>query len=833
MELKNRHFNKITISILTVILSLTFFKYEAQAQDLFIENNPYDKATELEKSKNSFKRERWFYEQRMYPYNFIPEGAYERALQQRDEMRRTQGYGLRGENLWVNIGPTSGYYFSYGNISSRIPTVAFHPTNPNIYYIGAAFGGVWKSTNQGVNWVVKTDYEVSLSSGAIAIDPTNPNIIYYGTGEATYSAASYYGRGLLKSTDGGETWTNYTTGLSGTTYFSRIVIRPGFPNQLLAAMGNGGLFRSTDAGQSWTQVVATRVDDVVFDPTGNIAIMNGGPGVIRSTNGGVSFDQTTTGYVAGQRNHIAICTSNPDIMYASGYFSSGGTIRVYKSTDKGLTWAQVASGTNFSGSQAWYDFYIHVNPFDPNYVYVGSIDIWRSTNGGTSFSNITNGYNGGNVHVDQHNMTFHPTNPDILLAVNDGGIWRSTDRGTSFTNLNATLTLTQFYRMTSNPTNPLQFLGGTQDNGTQQTLGSLNWTGAFGGDGGEVCFHPVNTQYVLGETQNNGVQRSANGGASWQSATSGLTGTGSWVGPIIAHPDSATIFYTARQQVFKTTSWGASWFAISSGTTGTIREMSISKSNPAYMYATSGANIFKSTNRGYTYTNISSGQGLPTRTITSITVKPDNENDVLVCFSGFGAGKVYRTTNGGGNWFNVSGNLPDSPVNDVMHYYPGMSTNVLICATDVGVFMSNNNGGNWVELANGLPNTVAIHLDYNQMGNKLTIGTHGRGVYSLNGPLVNVTQTATEIPSQYSLEQNYPNPFNPITKIKYNIRQTGQVSLKVFDAMGREVSEIVNGNQGAGSYEVVFDASKLTSGIYFYKLQSNGFAETKKMMVIK
>jgi len=142
---------------------------------------------------------------------------------------------------------------------------------------------------------------------------------------------------------------------------------------------------------------------------------------------------------------------------------------------------------------------------------------------------------------------------------------------------------------------------------------------------------------------------------------------------------------------------------------------------------------------------------------------------VQVKFTEFGAGKVYRTTNGGSNWFNVSGNLPDSPTNDVMHYYPGMSTSVLICAMDVGVFMSNNNGTTWVELANGLPNTVAMHLDYNLMGNKLTIGTHGRGVYSLNGPLVNVSQTGTEIPDQYSLNQNYPNPFNPVTKIKYNI----------------------------------------------------------------
>ena len=413
---------------------------------------------------------------------------------------------------------------------------------------------------------------------------------------------------------------------------------------------------------------------------------------------------------------------------------------VFKSTDAGSTFTQVSVGADFNGGQAWYDFYVHVNPFDPNYVYVGAIDIWRSTNGGTSFQNITNGYGGGNVHVDQHNLDFHPTDSQKMYCVNDGGVWYSTNRGGAWTNLNWTLTLTQFYRIASDPTNAAHILGGTQDNGTQRTTGSINWSAAFGGDGGEVCFQSQNPMNILGETQNNGVQRSINGGASWSSSTTGLSGSGAWVGPLISHPDSANIFYTARDLVFKSTNGGASWFSISSGTSGTIREMAISKSSPNVMFATSGSQIYKSTNAGGTWSLTSSG--MPNRTITSIHVHPDSSNVVLVTFSGFGAGKVYRSTNGGASWVNISGNLPDSPANDVLIYHPGAPTNTYLVATDVGVFVSNDFGASWAELADGLPNTVAMHLDYNQLTNKIRIGTHGRGVYETMLALPSVTMVA-------------------------------------------------------------------------------------------
>ncbi|MBM2840024.1 MAG: hypothetical protein HW412_552 [Bacteroidetes bacterium] len=802
------------------------------AQDLSILNNLYEKADEYTKHRNAFNRERWFYEQRMYPFDRLPEDAYKNALQQRDQMRAQRGFfSSQSQVTWTNIGPTSGYYFAYGNISSRITTIKYDPNNPNIIYLGAAFGGVWKSTNGGLNWTPKTDNEASLSSGSIAIDPTNTNIIYYGTGEATYSAASYYGRGLLKSTNAGETWTNYTTGLPSTSYFSRLVIRPNHESELLAALGSnsGGLYRSTDAGATWTRLVIGRADDVIFSPSGDTAYAVGsGIGFRFSTNGGASFSQITP--VSMQtRNHIAICRTSPNILYFAHHSSAIG-INVYKSTDAGQTFSQIAVGTNFNGGQAWYDFYIHVNPFDPDYAYVGSVDIWRTTNGGTNFQNITNGYAGGNVHVDQQNVDFHPTNPDEMFCVNDGGVWRSTNRGTAWINLNASLTLTQFYRITSDPSNWQHILGGTQDNGTQRTMGATNWAAAFGGDGGDVCFQSQDNMKMLGEIQSNGVRRSLDGGNSWSTATTGLSGSGAWVGPIISHPDSADIFYTARQTVFKTTNAGASWFSISSGTSGTIREMDISRSNPSIMYASSGGQVYKSTNGGTNYALVSSG--MPTRTITSVHIHPDSENVVLVTFSGFGAGKVYRTSNGGVTWLNISGNLPDTPTNDVLIYHPGIATSTYLVATDVGVFISNEYGTTWTELADGLPNTVAIHLDYNEAGNKIRIGTHGRGVYETS-IVTGVISYADDQPKDFSLLQNYPNPFNPATNIKYQIADNELVSLRVFDLLGREVATLVNEEQKPGTYTVSWDSRGLSSGIYYCRLISGGREDALKMMLLR
>lgn len=931
--------------LLTILLVTTLgfvvngqTKSQIRSMDELMPNSSFSDVPEDIRHSKPYLRQRWFLEQRAYPYDKIPEDAYSKSLEQKDALRNSYGDRIIPNFSWVSLGPTPGAYFNYGNISSRIVTGAYHPTNPNIIYIGPANGGVWKSTDAGSTWSPMSDNESSLSMGAIAIDPVNPDIIYAGTGEATYSGASYYGRGLLKSTDAGLTWTNITNGLPFSTYFSRLKIRPNNNSQLLAALGNSGLYRSTNSGASWTQILSGRVDDVVFSPTGDTAFAVGsGIGIRRSINGGAAFSTYgASGLGSGSRTHFDLAQSNPSVMWAAVY--SSGNVTVFKSTNFGMNWSSVSMPSGFSGlaGQAWYDLYCLINPKNHNKVYVGTIDIFRTENGNT-FTNITNGYSGGNVHVDQHYLFFHPTNENTIISCNDGGIWRSVNNGTNFTNLNQNLTLTQFYRIAASPSTPDRILGGTQDNGTQQTFSSLSWAAAYGGDGGEVCFNHMvaNNQNILGETQYNGIFRTTNGGSSWHSSQTGLgSENAAWVGPILKHPNISSWFYTARQRVYLSTDYGGTWNAISLNSvngSNAVREMAQSKSNPDLMFASSGSQLFRSTDGGVNWTNITTG--LPNRTITSVYVHPSDENIVVVTFSGFGTDKVYKSTNAGSNWTSIHGNLPDTPVNDILVFTDtGATANTYFVATDIGVFVTDNNGVDWMETDDGLPNTVIMHLDYAPSVKMLRAGTHGRGVYEAfidftipvelssftaervenkvvlnwstasevnnsgfevhrklknqewesiatlggygtttepkhytyddnfeflpyNGRvLYRLKQTdfdgtfeyseqifvdVTFIPSTTNLSQNYPNPFNPSTTIKYSVHSESMVKVSIFNPIGQEIELIVSEHQSPGTYEVVWNADKYSSGIYFYLFEVSGIngesihKEMKKLVLIK
>ncbi|MBS4036411.1 MAG: hypothetical protein KGZ85_18260 [Ignavibacterium sp.] len=932
------------MKLLLVLFFIAAFGSQSGAQtktpirslDELMPNGIFSQVPDDIRHSKPYLRVRWFYEQRAYPYDYIPENAYKNSIDEKDALRN----GLNERDIpifnWVSLGPTPGYYYAYGNISSRIVTGAYHPTNPNIIYIGPANGGVWKSTDAGSTWMPVSDYESSLSMGAIAVDPVNPDIVYAGTGEATYSGVSYYGRGLLKSTDAGVSWTNYTTGLPSSTYFSRLKIRPNNNTQLLAALGNSGLYRSTNSGVSWTQILSGRVDDVVFSPSGDTAFAVGsGVGIRRSINGGASFSTFgAAGLGSGSRTHFDLAQSNPAVMWAAVYASSNVT--VYKSTNNGLNWSTVTMPSGFSSNagQAWYDLYCLINPRNHDKVYIGLIDIFRTENGST-FTNITNGYSGGNVHVDQHFMAFHPTQENTILSLNDGGVWRSTNNGTNFTNFNQTLTVTQFYRIAASPFMPSRILGGTQDNGTQRTDSTLNWAAVYGGDGGEVCFNPFNSNFILGETQYNGIFRTTNGGTSWSSAQSGLSSSenAAWVGPIIHHPAISGTFYTARQKIYKSTNNGGSWTAVSGDVNGSnaVRELAQSKTNPNIMFATTGSQIFKSTNEGVNWSNLTTG--LPNRTITSVYVHPNDVNQVFLTFSGFNTDKVYRSTNGGSSWSSIQGNLPNTPVNDILIFTDTTAApNTYFVATDIGVFVTDDGGVNWVEIPSGLPNTVIMHLDYSSSNKMLRAGTHGRGVYEayidftipvelslftaeqadkkiiLNWSTATETNnrgfeiqrklknqdwevlsfipgygTTTEpksysyqddfeflpyngrvlyrlkqndfdgtsdysnqvfvdvtfVPSESNLSQNYPNPFNPSTTIKYSINVEGKVRVAVFSPIGQQIEELVSKNQSPGTYEIIWNAERNASGIYFYLFELSGqngeiiYKEMKKLVLIK
>ncbi|HJY63801.1 MAG TPA: T9SS type A sorting domain-containing protein, partial [Ignavibacteria bacterium] len=270
---------------------------------------------------------------------------------------------------------------------------------------------------------------------------------------------------------------------------------------------------------------------------------------------------------------------------------------------------------------------------------------------------------------------------------------------------------------------------------------------------------------------------------------------------------------------------------------GTITTVDVSKSNPNVIYCgTDDANVWVTTNGGSNWTKINNG--LPYRWVTRVTVHKDSANVCYVTLSGYKVDSlgshIYRTSNFGSAWQSVSGNLPNAPINDVVL---GFSEGTLYIGTDVGVMTTTNYGANWFILDTGIPSSVPCHdLTLHASTGKLVVFTHGRSAYATSIPvgIVKNTETAKE----FMLYQNYPNPFNPKTKIRFNIPplEGGRgriVSLIIYDVLGREISTLINNQLQPGSYEIDFDASYLSSGVYFYRLVSEGYTLTRTMILIK
>jgi uncharacterized protein (TIGR03437 family) len=531
-------------------------------------------------------REDWFYEQRAYPLKAIPAGARFQAVEQLEALetrrRRLSAHETQAADplIWTPLGPqpigqgqTSGT--PRVSVSGRISAVALHPqyngTTNQTVYVGAAQGGVWRSTDNGANWTSLTDDQPSLAIGDIAIDPSNPNIIYVGTGEGNGAGDVYYGAGLLKSTDGGANWTLITGPVSAAppnqpafinASFTRLVIDPVVTSTIYACtrtgntygasggsgaapLGQRGLWKSTDSGQTWVNLDPTlsgganSATDIIIDPLDHNRIYVGllNLGIYRSTDGGATqpWEKLGGGLPASGYARVAfaygppISPSTNHTLYAA-VAASGTSLGIYRSTDGGTTWTQTAS-TPTTG-QATYNLALAVDPTDNSILYYGTQNnVYRSIDGGASWQNVGNG-NGitGGLHADTHAIVVSPANRNTVFVGSDGGMWR-TDNGPgqpiAWTTLNQTLNITQFQGVALHPTDPNLLIGGTQDNGTNRYNGTLSWFHSRGGDGGfalidqsnpQVMYHTFfNRNNAGGQNAQIGPEISTNGGNSWQS----------------------------------------------------------------------------------------------------------------------------------------------------------------------------------------------------------------------------------------------------------------------------------------------------------------------------
>jgi len=463
----------------------------------------------------------YFYRRRAFPFARIPTGSLQRAEVQLRARWPAAAQGrafisASGAGLWSSLGPrpiTAGP----NAVSGRVTAVAVDPGNPNVLYIGGAQGGIWKSSDAGASWSPRTDDQCSLAIGSIAIDPVDPRIIYAGTGEANLSADSYYGCGVLRSTDGGTTWAQFGASVfdtpTGGAYIPAIVVDQASAGSagtsVVIAATNSGVWRSTDSGQSWTLVLPGYATGLVQDPVSTnlwyaaITFTNGVRGIYKSGTNGLTWASATVGFPATNigRIALAIAPSSPSTLYAAVQDdfdqagSDGSLLGIYKTTDGALSWNQLTAANASCGSQCWYDMVLAVNPGDAQQVLFGGIALYASNDGGNTFFGA-----GGGIHVDQHAIVF--ADATTMYAGNDGGVYRGILPGYIWESLNNDLALTQFYPgLSLQPGAGLGILAGTQDNGTLEYSGAPSWNFVLGGDGGYTAIDWLTAGVAYAETQ--------------------------------------------------------------------------------------------------------------------------------------------------------------------------------------------------------------------------------------------------------------------------------------------------------------------------------------------
>lgn len=725
-------------------------------------------------------RSDWFVFQRTYPFDRLPVDARQRAYELRPRAQQPGGVVTQATREWTAIGPspTSAAFFNnWGFTSGRVNTVAVAPNDAKIVLIGSATGGIWRSTNGGLGFVPVTDNQVDLAVGSIAFSQSNPSTVYAGLGD---TKNGYLGSGVLKSTDAGRTWTRINDGsLPSPCTVSKIAVDPTNPNRVYLAQFSrlatsqilsSGFYFSTDGGRSWTKSMSGLARDIAIDPASSrtiyLAISRvdepGAPaaGLYRSTDGGQNWTRVfTSPYDQGTRDiRVAMTPADPRTIYiyTGGFFSSGMDVRVVISRDAGATWTSLGS-SNIDTAQFGYNTYLFVDPRDASIVYLGSRDVYKSTDAGVSWANLTRNFvrgpedtilyqpGGSTSHPDQHGLAFSPNNPNEIFITNDGGVSKSTDAGDSFVSLNTTLTLTQFTSIATHPTNPLISYGGTQDNGTQRRFnGSQTWREFISGDGGDCVINPLDpsmvfTTFIRGNIfRFNSDGRGFDGQVGWNESF-GEPDTGAAIAfyaPLTGNGVDSTLYF-GTWRLFKSTTLAQSWFApagdvdLTKGLTPKGRDVltsiAVGKSDTNFIYTGSAqGRAMVSTDGGLTWADITAG--LPDRSITSLTVHGSDPNIAYVTFSGFGTGHVFKTTDRGLSWADLSGNLPDIPANAFL--IDPIASKTIYVGTDIGVFRSSEGGDQWRSLDDGMPPVIVTAFSAQESG-LIQIATYGRGAFEI------------------------------------------------------------------------------------------------------
>jgi photosystem II stability/assembly factor-like uncharacterized protein len=634
---------------------------------------------------------------------------------------------------WRELGPSPIAQGSTG----RLTDVAPHPTDPDIVYIAAASGGVWRYDNG--NWTPLTDHMPASAIGALALDPNDPDVLYAGSGEANGATHSFYGVGLYKSIDAGATWEILGEDEFAGRAFARILVSPVDGNVLFAAtrsagdpkghpQANGpiGVWHSLDGGVTWTLLgdgmASGEAGDLAMDPNDPDVVYAGVFGdVYRSMDGGGTWTRVLD--VSGGRVQIVVAPTNSQRLWT---LSSNGTAR--RSDDQGDSWTTMDPEIYLQGG---YDIAVAVDPDNEDIAFFGGVPVSRTDDAGQSFDEITP------PHVDIHR--FARDADGRLLCANDGGLHRSSNNGDSWDVLNLGLGVIQFYPgLSIHPTDPDWMIGGLQDNGTVlRHDDSMFWDVVMGADGGYTAVHPDNPDVVFAQGQGTGsLGRSTDGGVNFDGSSDGINedDPNAFHSPIVFHPDDPATVYYATNRIYRSTNTGDFWVDISDilFSTDAIRAMAIAPSNPDRIYVASRERgIYASEDGGENFTRVLDYAPGWVRTTRELAVAPWDDQMLFVGVRRFGANQVGMTPDAGETWEALDGDLPDVPVNSVAAAEVG-ANRFVFAATDRGVWVTCTMGEHWGLMGEAFPNVPTTDIQYDDRLTRVVVATMGRGVWTFD-----------------------------------------------------------------------------------------------------
>jgi len=762
--------------ILLIFIFLPFFSF---GQMILENNNKRNTFQDIQRSFESWSKEndidntkgwKWFkrwenhYAQRANPDGSLadPNIFLNEAVILNNKRKEANSKSLTN---WIPVGPNylpTSPVATSGHGVARINCIAFHPTDPNTFWVGVAQGGIWKTNNSGTSWTPLNDGLPILRISDITVDPINPNILYACLGDYEYIGVAlatddrkrhtHYGLGVYKSVDGGLNW--FPSGLTtvqttlDNSLLRRLIIDPNNTNNLLAG-GFEGIWKSTDGGINWVQTMDSIVSDleqhpnmpnIVYAATAFINnLQEGVAGVMKSIDFGNTWTFLNTGIPPtnqAQRVELAISPSDPNYVYAIACDMDRGFYGLYRTTNAGANWTQQSngslvnilswySGVSSTGGQGTYDLTLIVDPSNRDRLYAGGVNCWGSDDGGVNWNGMSYwvNYYGQSIHADQHQFKYNPID-DKFYVCNDGGVMRTDSMiigswddaynmpgyqwPTSWENLSDGMQITSFYRLGLSDNNSNYVIAGAQDNSTFY-YNNNNWINIIGGDGMECIIHPYQPNTIWGMSQYGNLARSYDGG---QNIDHNLTGPifnngeeGEWITPYL-----------------------------------------YSKTNNA-IYAGFG-NLWKSIDDGDTWqmlSNMSNMNGANFPAPASALAQCSNDKDIIymakrIYHSYNSKSELWVTKDEGNTWSNITNGLPDSL------YFTYLSVDddnadiawVTCSGFKAGqkVYNTTNGGGSWTNISQNLPNIPVntIVLDEQSPNHTIYIGTD-LGVYMTHDTL--------------------------------------------------------------------------------------------------